>query len=47
MYRVLHEHDEVRERRRHSTHPAHKKPELMATKANSVWSWDIERHEAP
>jgi putative transposase len=47
MYRVLHEHDEVRERRRQATHPAHKKPELIATKANAVWSWDIERHEAP
>jgi putative transposase len=30
MYRVLHEHDEVRERRRQATHPAHKKPELIA-----------------
>ena len=33
MYRVLHEHDEVRERRRQATHPAHKKPELIATGA--------------
>ena len=47
MYRILHEHDEVRERRRQATHPAHKKPELIATSPNSVWSWDIERHEAP
>ena len=31
MYRVLREHDEVRERRRHATHPAKKKPELLAT----------------
>jgi putative transposase len=46
MYRVLHEHDEVRERRRQATHPAHKKPELIATGTNTVWSWDIERHEA-
>ena len=41
MYRVLHEHDEVRERRRQATHPAHKKPELIATKPNEIWSWDI------
>ena len=47
MYRVLREHDEVRERRRQATHPAHKKPELIATKPNQIWSWDIERHEAP
>src|ERR1017187_7936524 len=47
MYRVLHEHDEVRERRRQATHPAHKKPELMAKGPNDIWSWDIERHEAP
>ena len=41
MYRVLREHDEVRERRRQATHPAHKKPELIATKPNQIWSWDI------
>ena len=47
MYRILRAHDEVRERRRQATHPAHKKPELIATRPNEVWSWDIERHEAP
>jgi len=31
MYRVLRAHDEVRERRRQATHPAAKKPELIAT----------------
>ncbi|MGQ0826299.1 MAG: hypothetical protein ACT4OX_14920 [Actinomycetota bacterium] len=31
MYRILRAVDEVRERRRHATHPAHKKPELIAT----------------
>ena len=35
MYRVLHQDDEVRERRRQATHPAHKKPELIATEPNS------------
>ena len=47
MYRVLHEHDEVRERRRQATHPAHKKPELIATEPNSVWSWDITKLHGP
>ena len=31
MYRVLRAHDEVRERRRHATHPAKVKPELVAS----------------
>jgi putative transposase len=47
MYRILREHGEVRERRAQATHPATVKPELLAEAANSVWSWDIERHEAP
>jgi putative transposase len=47
MYRVLHEHDEVKERRRQATHPAHKKPELIATGPNSVWSWDITKLHGP
>ena len=47
MYRVLHEADEVRERRRQATHPAHKKPELIATEPNSVWSWDITKLHGP
>lgn len=46
MYRILRAHHEVRERRRHATHPAATKPELLATEPNAVWSWDIERHEA-
>lgn len=47
MYRVLREHDEVHERRRQATHPAHVKPELWATKPNEVWSWDITRLRGP
>ena len=41
MYRLLRERDEVRERRRIARHPAHVKPELVATGPNQVWSWDI------
>jgi putative transposase len=47
MYRVLREHDEVHERRRHATHPAAKKPELLATKPNEVYSWDITKLLGP
>jgi putative transposase len=47
MYRVLREHDEVRERRRQATHPARVKPELVATKPNTCWSWDITKLHGP
>jgi putative transposase len=47
MYRVLREHDEVHERRRQATHPAAKKPELLATKPNQCWSWDITKLLGP
>ena len=47
MYRILRSHGEVRERRRHATHPAHVKPELWATGPNQVWSWDITRLRGP
>ena len=47
MYRVLRAHDEVHERRRQGTHPAHKKPELIATGPNDVWSWDITKLLGP
>ena len=47
MYRVLREHGEVRERRRQATHPAAKKPELLATKPNQVYSWDITKLLGP
>ena len=46
MYRVLRAHGEVGDRRRHATHPARIKPELVATGPKQVFSWDIERHEA-
>jgi putative transposase len=41
MYRVLANHQEVRERRNQRVHPKYQKPELMATAPNQVWSWDI------
>jgi putative transposase len=47
MYRILHEHTEVRERRDQLRHPVYKKPELLATAPNQVWSWDITRLLGP
>lgn len=47
MYRILHEHDEVRERRNILRHPQYKKPELLATAPNQVWSWDITKVKGP
>jgi putative transposase len=47
MYRILRQHGEVRERRRQATHPAHAKPELLATAPNQVWTWDITRLRGP
>lgn len=47
MYHILKEHDEVRERRDQLRHPNYKKPELLATKPNQVWSWDISKLLGP
>jgi putative transposase len=47
MYRVLRDHDEVHERRRQATHPAATKPELLATRPNQVYSWDITKLLGP
>jgi putative transposase len=47
MYRVLDENREVRERRDQIRHPEYKKPELLATGPNQVWSWDITKLLGP
>ncbi|CAN5857701.1 hypothetical protein BH23ACT10_BH23ACT10_40550 [soil metagenome] len=47
MYRILRDDGEVGERRRQATHPAHVKPELIATKPNQCWSWDITKLLGP
>ena len=47
MYRVLRASGESRERRRQRTHPAKKKPELLATRPLQVWSWDITKLRGP
>lgn len=47
MYRLLREHGETGDRRRHATHPARVKPELVADAPNRVWSWDITKLRGP
>ena len=47
MYRLLSIAGENRERRRQRTHPARKKPELIARAPNQVWSWDITKLPGP
>ena len=47
MYRILRTEGEVRERRRQATHPPAAKPELLATRPNAVWSWDITKLLGP
>lgn len=41
MYRILRAYGEVRERRNQRKLPVYQKPELLATKPNMLWSWDI------
>ncbi len=47
MYRILGEEGEVRERRNQLRRPNYKKPELLATAPNQVWSWDISKLRGP
>lgn len=47
MYRILSANQEVRERRDQLRHPNYAAPELMATRPNELWSWDITRLLGP
>ena len=47
MYRLLQRRGESRERRDQLTHPPYKKPELLATAPNQLWSWDITKLLGP
>jgi putative transposase len=51
MYRILDEHDEVRERRNQLRHPVYAKPELLRVPSgrgpNQLWSWDITKLRGP
>jgi putative transposase len=47
MYRLLEACGESHERRDQLTHPPYQKPELLATQANQLWSWDITKLRGP
>jgi len=47
MYRILAAEQEVRERRDLLRHPVYKRPELLATGPNQLWSWDITKLRGP
>src|SRR5947207_3602018 len=47
MYRPLAAEGETRPRRDQLVHPTHSKPELLATRPNQVWSWDITKLLGP
>jgi putative transposase len=47
MYRLLAANGEVRERRDQLRRPNYAKPELLATKPNELWSWDITKLFGP
>ena len=47
MYRILAANHEVRERRNQLRHRSYAAPELLATKPNEVWSWDITKLRGP
>jgi putative transposase len=47
MYRILKSKDMSRERRNIKTSNCYVKPELLATRPNEVWSWDITKIKTP
>lgn len=47
MYRILAEHQQLRERREQVRHPHYQAPQLLATRPNEVWSWDITKLLGP
>jgi putative transposase len=47
MYRILAQAGQTGERRNQLTHPRHARPELLATRPNELWSWDITKLLGP
>ncbi len=47
MYRVLEDNHQVRERRDQLRHPQYQAPELLASRPNEIWSWDITKLLGP
>lgn len=47
MYRILEDHQQVKERRNQRRHPPAPKPQLEATGPRQLWSWDITKLKGP
>lgn len=47
MYRILNEHQEVRDRRDRRRHPIYSIPRLVARAPKQVWTWDISKIPGP
>jgi len=47
MYRLLAAQNQAGDRRNQRIHPVYAKPELLATRPNEVWSWDITKLKGP
>ena len=47
MYRILAAQGESGERRNQLVHPAHRRPELLATGPHQLWTWDITKLLGP
>ena len=47
MYRILAAQGESGERRAQLRHPAYARPELLATRPDQLWSWDITKLKGP
>ncbi|NQV19383.1 MAG: IS3 family transposase, partial [Armatimonadetes bacterium] len=47
MYRILNDNYQVKERRNVRRSNNYQKPELLATKVNQIWSWDITKLKGP
>jgi putative transposase len=47
MYRILDANQEIRERRNQLRRPHYAAPELLASRPNEVWSWDITKLRGP
>lgn len=47
MYRILDANQEVKERRNQVRHPNYAAPQLLATRPNEIWSWDITKLLGP
>jgi putative transposase len=47
MHRLLAKNGSSSDRRAQRTHPARKRPELLAARPNEIWSWDITKLRGP